>query len=87
MTNMKDALMNCWQSSVSSLIQYMMAVKTSTHCYTEVLPRLMVSLKIRKRKDISEELDEDVIFQIVSCSCNFLYYFTLYIPAYLDFLT
>lgn len=32
--NMKDALMNCWQSSVSSLIHYMMAVKTSTHCYT-----------------------------------------------------
>lgn len=43
-TNMKDALMNCWQSSVSSLIHYMMAMKTSTHCYTEVWPQLMVSV-------------------------------------------
>lgn len=31
-TNMKDALMNCWQSSVSSLIYYTMAVKACTHC-------------------------------------------------------
>lgn len=33
-TNMKDALMNCWQSSVSSLIHYMMAMKSSAHCFT-----------------------------------------------------
>lgn len=43
-TNMKDALMNCWQSSVSSLIHYMMAMKTSTHCYTEGWTQLMVSI-------------------------------------------
>lgn len=48
-TNMKDALMNCWQSSVSSLMQYMMAMKTSTRCYTEVLPELMLSLETKKR--------------------------------------
>lgn len=45
-TNIKDALMNCWQSSVSSLIRYMMARKTSTHCYTEVWPRLMLSVSL-----------------------------------------
>lgn len=45
-TNMKDALMNCWQSSVSSLIHYMMAMKTSAHCFTGVWPQLMVSIFI-----------------------------------------
>ena len=42
-TYMKDALRNCWQSSVSSLIHYMMAMKTSTYFYTGVWQQLMVS--------------------------------------------
>lgn len=43
-TNMKDALMNCWQSSASSLIHYMMAMKTAARCFAEVWPRLMASI-------------------------------------------
>lgn len=45
-TNMKDALMNCWQSSASSLIHYVMERKTSPHCNTTVLPQLMASFSI-----------------------------------------
>lgn len=45
-TNMKDALMNCWQSSASSLIHYVMEWKTSPHCYTKVFPQLMASFYI-----------------------------------------
>lgn len=36
-TNMKDALMNCWQSTVSSPFHYMMAMKTCTQ------PRIIYS--------------------------------------------